>query len=363
MTKQEPTTGQLADSGTTLYRDQRPTIHSLLFAWYAVEGRHQLPWRHTHDPYAILVAEIMLQQTQVERVVPKYSAFLKRFPAFAALAEAPTAEVIRAWAGLGYNLRAVRLQEIARQVAGSFAGALPATIEELLTLKGIGRYTAGAIACFAFGLPVATVDTNIRRVLWRVFRGIEPREWPTGDRAAREALALATWALPLQDAYGWQQALMDLGATICFRRHPLCGQCPLASCCEAYASSRYTRPDEPKERLVAEARADYSVGDAKPVGQLAPGKKPEPFVESSRYFRGRVVEALRALAPGESLTLSELGRTIRPHFTPEDPEQATWLYGIVQRLARDGLVALSAAERDPEQESRLDIGKLCIALP
>ena len=201
---------------------RRDEAWARLLAWYVVEGRATLPWRHTRDPYAVLVSEIMLQQTQVERVLPKYAEFLARFPSFERLAAAQVAEAIQTWRGLGYNMRAVRLWRVARQVVEEHGGRLPGTVEGLMALAGIGRYTAGAIACFAFGLPVATVDTNIRRVLWRVFRGIEPARWPEGVAARHEALALAEWALPPDRAYDWQQALMDLGATVCGSRRPAC---------------------------------------------------------------------------------------------------------------------------------------------
>src|SRR5205823_9933708 len=141
-----------------LETEQLTRIQSCLLQWYATEHR-DLPWRSTHDPYAILVSEMMLQQTQVQRVLPKYEQFLAAFPTLAALAAAPTAEVISAWVPLGYNMRAVRLQSIARQVTSEYDGRIPETIDELLKLKGIGRYTAGAIACFAYRKQVATVDT------------------------------------------------------------------------------------------------------------------------------------------------------------------------------------------------------------
>src|SRR3989441_1929615 len=185
-------------------------VHSHILQWYAVE-RRDLPWRSTDDPYAILVSEIMLQQTQVERVLPKYQQFLATFPTLADLAAAPTADVISIWVPLGYNMRAVRLQAIARQVIAEYGGRIPDTIEELLKLKGIGRYTAGAIACFAYKKQVATVDTNIRRVLHRVFFGLELPEPKLNDT---EMLPFAEQVLPAGEAYNWNQALMDLGATI-----------------------------------------------------------------------------------------------------------------------------------------------------
>src|SRR6266700_6892192 len=147
-------------------------IHSRLLDWYAASGR-DLPWRQSRDPYAILVAEVMLQQTQVDRVVPKWHAWLERFPTLADLARASRADAIRAWQGLGYDVRAVRLHSIATQVVADHGGELPRSVEALVHLKGVGRYTAGAVACFAYEQPVAMVDTNVRRVLSRVF-GVPP---------------------------------------------------------------------------------------------------------------------------------------------------------------------------------------------
>src|SRR5256885_5595057 len=137
-------------------------VHTQLLQWYAREQR-DLPWRATSDPYAILVSEVMLQQTQVDRVLPKYLQFLSAFPTLVDLAAAPTADIISAWVPLGYNRRAISLQSIARQVITDYGGHIPDTIDELLKLKGVGRYTAGAIACFAYHKHVATVVTNIRR--------------------------------------------------------------------------------------------------------------------------------------------------------------------------------------------------------
>src|SRR6478752_366502 len=185
-------------------------VQTALLEWYA-RGARDLPWRHTRDPYAVLVAEVMLQQTQVDRVVPKYHAWLARFPTLHDLAAASRADAIRAWKGLGYNRRAVRLHEIACQAVAEFGGELPRTVDGLRQLKGIGSYTAGAVACFAYEQPVAMVDTNIRRVLSRVF-GLPAAE------IERHAPAL----VPPTAAYAWNQALMDLGATICRAQQPLC---------------------------------------------------------------------------------------------------------------------------------------------
>jgi A/G-specific adenine glycosylase len=357
--------------------ERRAEAHRRLLGWYALDGRAHLPWRHTRDPYAILVSEVMLQQTQVERVLPKYREFLTHFPTLASLAAAPTAAVIRAWAGLGYNLRAVRLQEIAQQAFADCDGRLPETLDGLLALKGIGRYTAGAVACFAFNLPVATVDTNIRRVLWRVFRGIEPSPALGGARGARAALALAEWALPSERAYDWQQALMDLGATVCTSRRPFCERCPVAACCAAYAETAQATLFPSGEALirlrderalagtraagggapgtlsgtlqVAERLATYTTGTGEVHARGRRGAHrgtQEPFAGSSRYFRGRIVAALRALSPGESLPLAALGPSVKADYAKED---ADWLRRVLHALARDGLVRLTEGEDGQER--------------
>jgi A/G-specific adenine glycosylase len=342
--------------------ERRALAWRALLAWYAAEGRAMLPWRHTRDPYAVLVSEVMLQQTQVERVLPKYRAFLEQFPTLADLAAAPVAEVIRSWAGLGYNMRAIRLHEIARQAVERYGGALPGTLDELMRLKGIGRYTAGAVACFAFGLPVATVDTNIRRTLWRVFRGIEPGAWPADTTFQRQMLALAEWALPQQPqeaAYDWQQALMDLGATICLARRPLCERCPLADCCAAYQeAARVTLfpSGEAVARLRDERAATETPGGAQSVRRVAErragytadtagARRPpaQPFTSTSRYFRGRVVATLREMPSGATLALAELGPRLKPEYTATE---YPWLRALVEQLARDGLVQLTGDLED-----------------
>jgi A/G-specific adenine glycosylase len=198
-----------------------------LLAWYARSGR-QLPWRRTRDPYRVLVSEVMLQQTQVSRVVPKYREWLRRYPSLEALAAASTPEVREAWYPLGYNIRPLRLRAIARTVVRRHGGRLPETREGLLALKGVGAYTAGAVLSFAFGRDAAILDTNVRRVLRRVWMGERSR---VRDRALWE---LAARLLPPGRAYDFNQALMDLGATICTARSPRCGTCPLAGVCVSY---------------------------------------------------------------------------------------------------------------------------------
>lgn len=301
--------------------DQLAQVHLHLLHWYTTEQR-DLPWRSTEDPYAILVSEIMLQQTQVDRVLPKYQQFLAAFPTLADLATASTAQVISTWIPLGYNTRAVRLQSIARQVIAEYGGCIPDTIDELLKLKGVGRYTAGAIACFAYRKQVATVDTNIYRVLHRIFLGLEhPESKPNNN----EMLVLAEQALPDGDAYNWNQALMDLGATICTSNNPQCIRCPLQEACNAYAEMRQHSlfPDGTvlrQLRKVAEKKVSYQA---------------QPFTSTNRYFRGRIVDYLRSLPAGQRIPLTTLGQTIKPRFCADD---LSWLQKLVDGLAKDGLV-------------------------
>jgi A/G-specific adenine glycosylase len=232
-----------------------------LLAWYQ-DHRRRLPWRQTTDPYRILVSEIMLQQTQVGRVIPRYGRFLERFPTAAALAAAAPAEVIAEWNGLGYNLRARRLWEAAREVA---AGGWPDDVAGLRRLPGVGPYTAAAVACLAFGRPVAAVDTNLRRVLsrWagRALDGADLRE---------EAAAAIDPDAPAD----WNQAVMDLGATRCRPRAPRCGDCPVARWC------------------------------TDPTVEVAPAAQP-PFEGSRRQARGAVIRHLSTSGPATLDRLAE----------------------------------------------------------
>jgi A/G-specific adenine glycosylase len=301
--------------------DLQARVHLYLLTWYSAERRN-LPWRSTNDPYAILVSEIMLQQTQVDRVLPKYAQFLAAFPTLSDLAAASTAEVISVWAPLGYNMRAVRLQSIARQVIAEYEGHIPDTIDDLLKLKGIGRYTAGAIACFAYHKQVATVDTNIYRVLHRIFLGLE---YPEPKLNNDSMLSLAEQVLPEGKAYDWNQALMDLGATICTSNNPQCTRCPVQQTCAAYTemSQQSLFPSGVvlrQMRKVAERKATYQT---------------QPFTSTNRYYRGRIVDHLRTLPANERITLNALGPKIKPEFCLED---LPWLQKLIDALVKDGLV-------------------------
>jgi A/G-specific adenine glycosylase len=187
--------------------------------WYE-RAKRDLPWRRTRDPYAIWISEVMLQQTRVAAVIPYYGRFLERFPEVAALAAAPESELLTLWSGLGYYSRARNLQKAARQIVES--GSFPKTYLSILELAGVGTYTAAAIASISFGLPHAVVDGNVRRVLAR---------W-TNDRNVN-AQELANRLLHRDDPALWNQALMELGATICVPRDPRCTDCPVSTLCAA----------------------------------------------------------------------------------------------------------------------------------
>jgi len=207
----------------------RRAFRSALQRWFAVHGR-DLPWRRSRDPYAILVSEFMLQQTQVATVLPYYDRWLGRFPDLEALAQADESEVLHAWQGLGYYARARNLQAAARFVARNLGGRFPQAPEQLTKLPGIGPYTAGALASFAFDRPESVVDANIARVLARLTNWKSPIDTAAGQAHLwRTAQAL----VPLQDARDHNAALMDLGALICLPRQPRCAECPVRKLCRA----------------------------------------------------------------------------------------------------------------------------------
>lgn len=204
-------------------------IRRSLLDWYSAAAR-DLPWRRTRDPYAIWLSEIMLQQTRVPTAIPYYERFLKRFPTVDHLARARLDTVLKLWEGLGYYSRARNLHKAAKEIVSRFHGRLPRTKDELLTLPGVGRYTAGAIASIAFGERAPLVDGNVERVLCRVFR----IHGSPKDAAIRERIwSLAEDLLPDSEVGHFNQALMELGSEICTPRSPNCDECPLAKLCEA----------------------------------------------------------------------------------------------------------------------------------
>jgi A/G-specific adenine glycosylase len=311
--------------------DKITWLQQQLLAWFRV-NRRDLPWRETRDPYRILVSEVMLQQTQVDRVIPYYQAFLERFPSVAALAAAPTAEVIRVWAGLGYNRRAVNLQRTAQYVATELDGQFPSTVDELRKLPGIGPYTAGAIACFAFEKDVAFLDTNMRRVLHRFWFGVDV---PAPHATDRMVTSIAGAAIPQDNGWEWNQALIEFGALQCTARKPACVICPLQSHCAAFPEIQSALATLPKGvRLKREA----------------------PFSGSNRFYRGRVIAALRE---HHGIDLGSLGPMVRDGFSETD---LPWLYEVVQGLSKDGL-AVIAEDESPYQANDNSPGELKVRLP
>ncbi len=280
-----------------------------MLAWGEAH-RRDLPWRATRDPWAILVSEVMLQQTQAERVVPHYRRFLEAFPDPAACAEAGPAAAVRAWAGLGYNRRALALQRAAAIVVAEHGGRVPSDQAALLALPGVGPYTARAVRVFAFEHNVGVVDTNVGRVLARAVAG--------RPLAAAEAQTLADRLVPAGRSWAFNQAMFDLGAGPCRSAAPDCGTCPLRALCRWCRTAR--RSPDPARRSFATAR---------PSG---------PFTGSDRQGRGRLVAALRRgpLRPGEVAAASGW---------PDDPTRA--------ERVMDDLVAEGFATRGSRGAYRL----------
>ncbi len=293
------------------------TLATALVAWFERFGRSSLPWRTDRAPYRIAVSEFMLQQTQVERVVPIFAAFVRRWPGFAQLAAASQADVVREWKGLGYNSRAVRLHRLAKDVMERHGGALPAEEAALRALPGVGAYTAAAIAAFAFDAGVVAFDTNVRRIVHRTQLGLE---WP--PRASDAVLAeLAARLVPRGGGFAFNSALMDLGATICTARAPKCLLCPLQKMCAA-------APIDPSQ-LAALA--------AKHARERSPQERLR-FEATTRYVRGRVIDRLRALEAEERISLLDLYGELSPALAHHD---AAAVERVAIGLERDGVIERS----------------------
>ena len=232
--------------------EEKARFRRQLLRWFRRAGR-DLPWRRTADPYAILVSEFMLQQTQVAAVLPFYQRWMERFRSFEALAASPESEVLHAWQGLGYYARARHLQAAAKNVVENFGGQLPADARVIVRLPGVGRYTAGAIASFAFNLPEPIVDANIARVLARLTNFWQPIDRASGrDHLWQSARSL----LPRKGARAHNSALMDLGAMICLPRTPHCDECPVFSFCRAEKPEQLpVKQKQPAVRHLTEAHA------------------------------------------------------------------------------------------------------------
>lgn len=284
-------------------------FHRTLLKWYRTEGR-AFPWRQTRDPYHILVSEVMLQQTQASRVLEKYPQFIHRFPTPKNLARARRRTVILAWQGMGYNNRAVRLYALARTIMARHGGVVPVNHDALVSLPGIGRYTANAILSFAFRRRVPVVETNIRRVLSRVlFRMRRSSDLSEPAVIWQEAAGL----LPERRSHDWNQALMDLGAMVCTARNPHCDHCPVSSLCASSGVMSAPAETEPK-------------------------REPSFSGIPNRIYRGRIVELLRDTGNRKGITISRLGRGLHNNFRPAN---LTWLRSLINSLERDGLVSVT----------------------
>jgi len=295
------------------------TVSTRLLAHYRRTAR-DLPWRRTHDPYEVLVSEVMLQQTQAARVTPAFDRFVRRFPTLEALAAAPLGAVLREWSGLGYNRRARDLHRIAR----ASPNGLPKTVAELDALPGIGAYTAGAIAAFAFGQRVPFADTNIRRVLGRVFLG--------RPGTNQEAIELDARAMPKRSSDQWHHALMDLGATICKPRAPLCDACPLNADCRYARGHAGTAASLLRGAAGGPLRRGARQREAKGTAAVRHQERrlrPAAYQDTDRRIRGAIVKALTQ----RDLTIRALDKQIGDERVGR----------LTEALVADGLIERAGA--------------------
>ena len=294
------------DSGETVaLPDELSGVRTALIEWYEADHREH-PWRETDDPYAILVSEIMSQQTQLARVVDAWEEFLDRWPTVESLADAARGDVVSFWSdhSLGYNNRAKYLHEAAGQIVDDYDGEFPETPSELQELMGVGPYTANAVASFAFNNGDAVVDTNVKRVLYRAF------DIPDDDT---EFERVASDLMPPNRSRVWNNAIMELGGVACGKT-PRCdvAGCPWREWCHAYETGDFTAPDVPTQ---------------------------PSFEGSRRQFRGRVINTLGEY---DELPLSKLGPRIRVDYGGETGRE--WLRELVADLADDGLVDIEETD-------------------
>jgi A/G-specific adenine glycosylase len=292
-----------------------------VLAWFDARGR-ALSFRGTRDPYAILVSEVMAQQTQISRVVEAWTRFIDRFPTVAALAAASPADVLRAWRGMGYDRRALNLHRAARAIVDEHGGQVPRDLAALQKLPGIGPYTARAVASIAFGEPVGAVDTNVRRVLGRALAG--------GNELSPVALQAAADASvdPIRSG-DWTHAVMDIGATLCRPGRPLCDACPLRPWCRFAANGT----EEPSPTAGLKRRATPPAGLKT---RATPPSTPaaQPFHQTTRWLRGRLVDRLRD-ADGSAWTVID---------EPIGDHHAAAIQQALKALARDGIVEVDPVD-------------------
>ncbi|PSP75801.1 A/G-specific adenine glycosylase [Halobacteriales archaeon QS_3_64_16] len=312
----DPSTAAAEDGSRERLPTDLEAVREALLVWYENDHR-EFPWRETDDPYAILVSEVMSQQTQLDRVVKAWGDFLERWPTVAELASADRSAVVSFWSEhrLGYNNRAKYLHEAAGQVVEDFDGEFPRDPDGLQALQGVGPYTANAVASFAFNSGEAVVDTNVKRVLYRAFS--VPDEKGAFEASAGELM-------PPNESRAWNNAIMELGGTTC-EKSPRCDEkeCPWREWCDAYASGDFSAPDVPTQ---------------------------SPFEGSRRQFRGRIVDVLRTQ---ETVELDDLGPRVRVDYAPEGTYGRAWLRELAAELAADGIVEVVNQDEGGETTVRL----------
>ena len=305
-----------------------PRLRRRLLAWYSRHAR-ALPWRATRDPYSIWVSEVMLQQTQVATVIPYYHRFLERFPTVEALASAPIDRVLASWAGLGYYRRARLLHEAARFVVREHAGRIPDDPDVFSGLPGVGRYTAGAVLSIAFDRKMPVLDGNVARVLARLF-GLDLGV--RDPRHARDLWALAGTLLPMRAPGDWNQALMELGATVCLPKSPHCEICPVARVCRARAEGRVAElpPVAPRRAAVAVRRAVALLSwrgkwlVERRTGELLDGLWEPPGVELMNGGDAGSALRRRLRALGITARLEDSGERVKHVITHRRIEVEVW---------------------------------------
>lgn len=293
------------------------TFASRVLEWYEHSGRKTLPWQQNKTPYRVWVSEIMLQQTQVATVIPYYERFMARFPDVLALADAPLDEVLHHWTGLGYYARARNLHKAAQQIRDQHDGLFPERIEQVMELPGIGRSTAGAILSFSLGQPHAILDGNVKRVLTR---WLAQTGWP-GQKAVENALwEVAIRLTPSQGVQQYNQAMMDIGATLCTRSKPKCELCPVQSDCQGRQEGNPTRYPQGKPKKATPERTGFFLllrhGDRVWLEQRPPqgiwgGLYCFPQFDNQRQLEERVTEL--GLAPQQLRELDGFRHTFS-HF-------------------------------------------------
>jgi A/G-specific adenine glycosylase len=321
---------------------RRTALHRQLLAWYR-RHRRDLPWRRTRDPWAIWVSEVMLQQTQVETARPFYLRFLERFPTPAALARAGQDAVLEAWAGLGYYRRARRLHAAARTVVRDHGGRVPRGLDAFGALAGVGPYTRAAVLSIAYGTPLAVLDGNVARVLSRLFAF---RAAVRDPRGARALWSLAQSLVPMHAGGDWNQALMELGATVCTPRAPGCGQCPLRRSCRALALGRVDefppvvarRKTERVRRAVALIEHAGGLLVTRRRGKLLEGLWEPPGVELAAGESARPKLRAELVRLGIRARLVPTGKTVRHTITHRAIEVELWRGSVHARrgAARPG---------------------------